>query len=951
MEFVNSIISNIDATIVIMFLAVNLGVGFYYGRNVKTIKDYALGGRNFSTATLASTIVATWIGGSFFAFLVSKAYSDGIYYIVPILIDYAVTFFIIGYFIAPRMKEFLGDISVAESMGKLYGKHVRIITAVSGFFAVSGLIAVQFKVASMLLSNFFDISEINALLITSTVVILYSSFGGIKSVAFTDVLQFFTFGTTIPILGILIWKDIKDIDQVIDVLVKSKNYGGFEFSFHNPSFINMLQLSLIFLIPALHPSLFQRISMSVSTSQVRRSFVFSSIMSVFFVLVTCWIGILMLTANPNLPPDTIWIYILNNYTSAGFKGLAIIGIIAMVMSTADSYINSSSILISNDVFKVFNPVSEQKQLYITKISALIIGIVSIILSIMSSDLLELVLIANNFYMPIVTVPLLLAIFGFRSSSKAVIIGMSSGLITVVLWRLFVMNITGIDSVLPGIVSNLIFFLGSHYLLNQEGGWKKEVDQSKARAQIIPTIDNTKFNISKCCIKNLPTNNVTYIFFGMFCIVSVFSSIYSLSFGVRTQYIWIVEVMAFFELLIATCFLLYPIWKFKNNKNIISIFWTISLLYSLTFKTGVELLISHFSHYQLMIYLASTIVLSILLRWQAALPIMFIGAILAFIFFKFIVGNNVEINIFKDIQFKLIYSLILVSSIIIAFLKPKQEQMEETEAKVDGLEEEVDNLGNVVGSLNTKITDLNHAVMHYSERVQDQQQEIERLGATAQKILNNVNHELRLPVGNVMNFAEMLSDGLGKFNKKQLKMLSDEVLTNSNRLSTMILNMLDLATLDVKKIELQKQTINLSELVSDRIKSCRKIYLQDKLIDFEMAIEPEILISLDPNYIKQTIDNLVINAITYSNSGVIKISVLRKDKNMVEITIKDQGIGIPKAELYDIFTPFKMGTNTESKAQGRGVGLALCKSAIEAHGGVITVESNGKGALFRIVLPF
>ena len=68
-------------------------------------------------------------------------------------------------------------------------------------------------------------------------------------------------------------------------------------------------------------------------------------------------------------------------------------------------------------------------------------------------------------------------------------------------------------------------------------------------------------------------------------------------------------------------------------------------------------------------------------------------------------------------------------------------------------------------------------------------EIERLGATAQRILNNVNHGLRLPVGNVRNFAEMLNDGLGKFNEQQLKSLSDEVYKNSNRLSSMIMNML------------------------------------------------------------------------------------------------------------------------------------------------------------------
>ena len=120
----------------------------------------------------------------------------------------------------------------------------------------------------------------------------------------------------------------------------------------------------------------------------------------------------------------------------------------------------------------------------------------------------------------------------------------------------------------------------------------------------------------------------------------------------------------------------------------------------------------------------------------------------------------------------------------------------------------------------------------------------------------------------MNFAEMLNDGLGKLNENQLKMLSDEVYKNSNRLSSMIMNMLDLATLEAKKIELDKKKINLGELVEDRINNCRKIYLDNKKIDFVLKIDTEILISVDPNYMRQVVDNLLINSIKFSSEGII-----------------------------------------------------------------------------------
>ncbi|PCJ29097.1 MAG: hypothetical protein COA94_02600 [Rickettsiales bacterium] len=95
---------------------------------------------------------------------------------------------------------------------------------------------------------------------------------------------------------------------------------------------------------------------------------------------------------------------------------------------------------------------------------------------------------------------------------------------------------------------------------------------------------------------------------------------------------------------------------------------------------------------------------------------------------------------------------------------------------------------------------------------------------------------------------------------------------------------------------------------------------------------------------------MINAINFSEKGIIAISVDR-EKYFASFAIRDEGKGIPKTEIYDIFTPFKMGSNTESKAAGRGVGLALCKAVIEAHDGEIKAESRPVGALFRVCLPY
>ena len=419
-------------------------------------------------------------------------------------------------------------------------------------------------------------------------------------------------------------------------------------------------------------------------------------------------------------------------------------------------------------------------------------------------------------------------------------------------------------------------------------------------------------------------------------ISTFSSVNTLPDGIYEQNIFFIDSLYVITLCTSSLLISYPLWlRSWKETNFVPILWNFTVVLVLICFSFLLILLSNFSAMQLMAFMVNVIVISSLCKWSWSLFSLILGITITLLYYRgYLESSQIESQ-FTSLEFKVIYLLLLISSTLIIFLKPKQEHLEETEAKV--------------GTLETEVTHLNEKVVHYTERISDQEKEIERLGATAQRILNNVNHELRLPVGNVMNFAEMLNAGLGKFNEEQLKSLSDEVYKNSNRLSSMIMNMLDLATLNARKLELNKKKINLGELVEDGVNNCRRIYLKDKKIDFALKIHSEIFVLVDPNYMRQVVDNLVINAIKFSSDGLISVQLLKK-KGKIEFTIKDNGIGIPKEELYDIFTPFKMGSNTETKAEGRGVGLALCKAAIEAHGGTIIVESDGiNGARFRVVL--
>jgi Na+/proline symporter len=101
----------IDVGIFVIFLAINLVVGLLHGR-VTSMRDYALGDKKFSTATLTATIVATWISGSALFINLKNTYKQGLYYVIPDIIGTPMCLLITGYVIGPRMGRFLNDVSV-----------------------------------------------------------------------------------------------------------------------------------------------------------------------------------------------------------------------------------------------------------------------------------------------------------------------------------------------------------------------------------------------------------------------------------------------------------------------------------------------------------------------------------------------------------------------------------------------------------------------------------------------------------------------------------------------------------------------------------------------------------------------------------------------------------------------------------------------------------------------
>lgn len=665
---------NLDIIIIIIFLLANIIVGIFSGR-VKTVKEYAIGKQSFSTGAIVATIVATWVGGGMFSNVLQKTYTDGFKFLIADLTN--CLSFIFCYMLVPRMEEFLGTTSIAAAMGNIYGKYVKLITAIAGLIISVGFIGIQFKVFGGLLGHFFDFPIVYAILLSGVIVTSYSCFGGIRAVTFTDILQFFTFSAFIPILGFSIWKHCSK--DITDILINSPLLNQKDIFTNTREFLIFITLSLYFALPSFYPAYFQRFAIASNVFQLRKAFLIATLILLLMKIFIALISIFLYSINPTLQPNLMLGYIIDNYSYPGLKGIIASGIAALIMSTADSHINAASILVSSDIM---GNDDSSSNLFVCRLSSVIIGVLGTFLAIYHNNILDIMLMSASFYMPIVTVPFIFTIIGFRSSDKSVLIGMIAGFITVIIWRMFFIK-TGIDSVIPGIIANLLFLFGSHYCLKQKGGWGiiknpytlKAIQNDRKRKIMHIWHCFTRFDLTKFLEENTPKNNATYSFFGVFSFFSTIGSIYTVKISLLTMdglLTCIFQIM----LIIATLFICYPLWSVRLNKKLKQIFWIISVFFILSLFSSFFILINNFAIPQLIIFALNTVVLAMLIRWQLVIITIITGIFCGFQLYEYFIPPVFQIKIVVN-YFYVIYMLLLTSTIIIAFVIPNEKEKELT----------------------------------------------------------------------------------------------------------------------------------------------------------------------------------------------------------------------------------------------------------------------------------
>lgn len=217
----------------------------------------------------------------------------------------------------------------------------------------------------------------------------------------------------------------------------------------------------------------------------------------------------------------------------------------------------------------------------------------------------------------------------------------------------------------------------------------------------------------------------------------------------------------------------------------------------------------------------------------------------------------------------------------------------------------------------------------------------------QRFIADVAHEMKTPIATLRSELEV---SLRKPREKtEYQQVLKDAIVETDRLTSTLKNILDLAWVEAPNAQKRQEKINLSELMSELIEIAKKMAANKEILIKE-ELEKNIYIFGFKNRLAHAILNIIDNAIKYTPKNNKVEIILEKTPNKAIITVKDHGPGIKELEIPHIFDRFYRGEKT-SKVFGAGLGLAIAKSIVNLHQGEIKVISKlNKGSSFIILLP-
>lgn len=445
--------------------------GMKEAKNIRSLKDFAFSKGSFSTFSLVATIVASVLGGGMVIGTAEKSYSIGIAPIIGLL-GFSLQLFIVGQFIAKRLYRYNNDSSPGEILSSHYGKASQIMIGLCWTLFCLGLLSGQMLALGRILSLFVPISPHLNNLLASSFLILYCLLGGIRAVILTDRLQFWVIVVILPaLLAFLIFLFVKTGHTTRDFGLSQLS----PFAHMTPLALSALFIGFL-MGDILIPSMIQRVQLAKNYFQAKKAYIISAVIIFVFTIICGALGLFISVLKPGINPSELISTFFNEVLPLPFQILGAIALLAVIMSSADSYLNSLAFVFVRDFYQPLKKttLSDKGALYAVRWLTLIFGYTAYFLSIYGKNSYDLMITSCKFWGPVMGIPILYALYNKVISKRGFFMTTSLSFISVLAWEILKLErATSVSSLLIGILVSFLTYQ-SLYLLKSSRGQSHEV---------------------------------------------------------------------------------------------------------------------------------------------------------------------------------------------------------------------------------------------------------------------------------------------------------------------------------------------------------------------------------------------------------------------------------------------------------------------------------------------
>lgn len=381
----------LDFTIIGIYLLSLLAIGFLVKKN-STVEGYFTNSRSTNLFTLLCASFSTSIGAGVLLGTASAAYSSGVSYAILIAIVTLFGWLLLAFFV-PKIKKITDEIkayTIGDYFECVYSSRVRKISRLVIIASYFVLTALQFLALSSVLMVFLNFRIEFSLLIVGLIAILYSTFGGLRAVFYTAILQAFTL---LIIFAVIIFNGLKVV-SLNKLFVLPEGYfdvsafGGMGFFWFGILFGTFLVIS--------SADSWQRIFAAKSIAVAKKTAIWTALLKSLVVVLSFVLGVIAFHLFPGVEPDSVVFVLMQEMLAPGLLGLGVVSLLSIILSTIDSSIMIGASTLVKDFFlqrKRADKYSESKNLMITKFMAFGFGLASLILAYFVSNIAVLVIVA------------------------------------------------------------------------------------------------------------------------------------------------------------------------------------------------------------------------------------------------------------------------------------------------------------------------------------------------------------------------------------------------------------------------------------------------------------------------------------------------------------------------------------------------------------------------------